>query len=80
MGVGAAHMTVRLADGRVLEQHVSAARGTPGSPPSRDDVEEKFQRLAQVVLPGERVSRLMATLRRLADLPDVGEIAALAAG
>jgi 2-methylcitrate dehydratase PrpD len=80
MGVGAAHMTVRLADGRVLEQHVSAARGTPGSPPSRDDVEEKFQRLAQVVLPGERVSRLVAALRRLADLPDVGEIAALAAG
>ena len=80
MAVDAARMTVRLTDGRVLEHHVSAARGTPGNPPSRDDVEEKFRRLAEVVLPAERVSRLAATLRRLVDLRDVGEIATLAAG
>jgi 2-methylcitrate dehydratase PrpD len=80
MAVGAAHMTVRLTDGRVLEQHVSAARGTPENPPSRDDVEEKFRRVARVVLPVDRVSRLVAALAGLVDLPDVGEVAALAAG
>ena len=63
MPVVAAHMTVRLTDGRVLEQHVSAARGTAQNPPSRDDVEEKFRRLAGVVLPAERVSGLVAALR-----------------
>jgi 2-methylcitrate dehydratase PrpD len=73
-------MTVRLTDGRVLEQHVSAARGTAQNPPSRDDVEEKFRRLARVVLPAERVSGLVAALRGLVELSDVGEIATLAAG
>jgi hypothetical protein len=33
-----------------------------------------------VVLPAERASRLVATLRRLVDLPDVGAIATMAAG
>jgi 2-methylcitrate dehydratase PrpD len=80
MPVVAAHMTVRLTDGRVLEQHVSAARGTAQNPPSRDDVEEKFRRLAGVVLPAERVSGLVAALRGLVELSDVGEIATLAAG
>ena len=59
---------------------MTAARGTPENPPSRDDVEEKFRRLAQVVLPADRVARLLATLRRLVDLRDVGEVATLAAG
>jgi 2-methylcitrate dehydratase PrpD len=80
MTMGAAHMTVRLTDGRVLEHHVSAARGTAENPPSRDDVDEKFRRLAQVVLPADRVTRLVTALRGLADLRDVGEIATLAAG
>jgi 2-methylcitrate dehydratase PrpD len=80
MAIAAAHMTVRLTDGRVLEHHVTAARGTPENPPSRDDVEEKFRRVAQVVLPADQVSRLVATLRRLVDLRDIGEIAMLAAG
>jgi 2-methylcitrate dehydratase PrpD len=80
MPIVAAHMTVRLRDGRVLEHHVTAARGTPEHPPSRDDVEEKFRRVAQVVLPADRVSRLLTTLRGLVDLRDVSEIATLAAG
>jgi 2-methylcitrate dehydratase PrpD len=80
MTMGAAHMRVRLRDGGVLEHHVSAARGTAENPPSRDDVEEKFRRLATVALPAEQASRLVATLRRLVDLPDVGAIAMMAAG
>jgi 2-methylcitrate dehydratase PrpD len=80
MAVGAAHMTVRLRDGGILEHHVTAARGTPENPPSREDVEEKFRRVAAVVLPADRVARLVTALRRLPDLPDVGDIATLAAG
>ena len=79
LGLGAARMTVRLADGRVLEQRVAAARGTADNPLSRDELEAKFRRLAEVVLPVERVARLAAMLRGLADVPDVANLAALAA-
>src|SRR6185295_6920025 len=41
-----ARMRVRLRDGRVLDEVVRAARGTPGHPVSCPEVEEKFRRLA----------------------------------
>jgi hypothetical protein len=47
---------------------------------TRGELEAKFRRLAEVVLPAERVARLVSALRGLADLPDVSEVAALAAG
>ena len=78
--MGAARMSVRLADGRVLEERVTAARGTPENPLTRDELEAKFRRLAEVVLPAERVTQLVTALRGLTDLPDVAELPALAAG
>ncbi|MGH7385685.1 MAG: hypothetical protein ACREKG_10925, partial [Candidatus Rokuibacteriota bacterium] len=80
LAVGAARMAVHLMDGRVLEAGVAAARGTPENPATREEVEAKFRRLAEVVLPAERVARLITTLRGLRDLPDVAAITALAAG
>ena len=80
LGVGAALMTVRLADGRVIEERVAAASGTAANPPSREVVEAKFRRLASVRLSADKVDGLAAALRRLADLPDVGQVARLAAG
>jgi 2-methylcitrate dehydratase PrpD len=77
MSMGAAMMTVRLADGRVIEERVTAARGTAENPLTREELERKFRDLAEVVLPAERVGRLVMTLRALADLPDVAELAAL---
>jgi 2-methylcitrate dehydratase PrpD len=79
MSIGAAAMTVRLADGRVLEERVAAARGTADNPLSAEEFEEKFRRLAAAVLPAERVDRLAADLRRFATLPDVAPLVALAA-
>jgi 2-methylcitrate dehydratase PrpD len=79
LGLGAARMSVRLVDGRTLEERVTAARGTAENPLTRDEVEEKFHRLAEVVLPARRVARLAAVLRDLAGLRDVAEVAALAA-
>jgi 2-methylcitrate dehydratase PrpD len=77
LGIPEARMRVRLRDGRVLDEVVRAARGTPGHPVSRQDVEEKFRRLAGVVLPAPQVGRLLETLRRLPTLPDVATLAAL---
>jgi 2-methylcitrate dehydratase PrpD len=77
LGIPEARMRVRLRDGRVLDEAVRAARGTPGHPVSRQDVEEKFRRLAGVVLPSGQVGRLLETLRHLPALADVGALAAL---
>jgi 2-methylcitrate dehydratase PrpD len=78
--IPAAHMTVRLADGRVIEERITAARGTPDNPGTRDDLETKFRRLAVTVLPAPRVAELTAALRGLAEARDVGRILALASG
>jgi 2-methylcitrate dehydratase PrpD len=78
LGIPAAHMTVRLADGRVIEERVSAARGTPGNPGTRDDLEAKFRRLAETVLPSPRVAELTVAMRGLAEAKDVAGILALA--
>jgi 2-methylcitrate dehydratase PrpD len=80
LGVGGARLTVRLTDGRVLEERVTAARGMPERPLTREELEDKFRGLAEVVLPAERVARLATALRRFGELPDVAEVAALAAG
>jgi 2-methylcitrate dehydratase PrpD len=76
--IPAAHMTVRLADGRVIEERITAARGTPDNPGTRDDLEAKFRRLAETVLPAPRVAELAAALRGLAEAKDVAGIVALA--
>jgi 2-methylcitrate dehydratase PrpD len=80
VGIGAAEVTITLKDGRVLQHRTTAARGTPGNPGTRDDLEEKFRGLAGVVLPAAQVETLVLALRRLPDVPDVAEIAALASG
>jgi 2-methylcitrate dehydratase PrpD len=72
-----ARMRVRLRDGRVLDEAVKAARGTPGRPVARHEVEEKFRRLAGVVLPAAQVGRLLETLGRLPTLPDVSTLLGL---
>ena len=80
LGIESATMTVRLTSGRVLEHRVAAATGTPENPGTRDDVERKFRRLAETVLPPERVRQLVTMLRGLTQLPDVARLAEAAAG
>jgi 2-methylcitrate dehydratase PrpD len=64
----------------VIEERVTAARGTPDNPGTRDDLEAKFRRLAETVLPAPRVAELTAALRGLAKAKDVAGILALASG
>jgi len=78
--IPAAQMTVRLADGRVIDERITAARGTPDHPGTRDDLETKFRRLAETVLPVPRVAELTAALRGLAEAKDVAGILTLASG
>jgi 2-methylcitrate dehydratase PrpD len=78
MGIAAAHdhpLRRRSHDRGSSER----GAGHPANPLTRDEVEEKFRRLAGVVLPPERVSRIETALRELADLPNMADLAALTA-
>ena len=78
MAVGATRMRVRLADGRVLEEHIKAARGTAENPQSQDELETKFRRLCEGVLPPDKVSGLVGALRGIEGLEDIRTLTALA--
>ncbi|PYM21072.1 MAG: 2-methylcitrate dehydratase [Candidatus Rokuibacteriota bacterium] len=79
MGIGTAHMTIRLADGSVIDEHVKAARGTAENPLTREEFEAKFRRLAAVVLPDTKIEQLVTGLRSFTTLADAGKLVALAA-
>ena len=79
MGIGTAQMTVRLADGSVIDEHVKAARGTAENPLTREEFEAKFRRLAAVVLPDTKIEQLVTGLRSFTTLADAGKLVALAA-
>ena len=78
--VGAARMTVHLAGGQWIEERVTAARGMPGNPLPRADLESKFRNLASAALPGDQIDRLLSILRNLPTLPNIATLASLAAG
>jgi 2-methylcitrate dehydratase PrpD len=72
-------MRVTLADGRIFEEHVKVARGNPGNPSSREELEEKFRALTGAVLPSDRVETLLSGIRSFPTLIDVGRLVALTA-
>lgn len=71
-------VTVRTVGGAELVERVEAATGTAGNPMSDDDLVGKFMDLAGLVLPREKVERLVEQVWRIEKLEDVGELVALA--
>jgi len=72
-------MRVTLTGGRVFEEHVKTARGNPGNPSSREELEEKFRSLAGSTIPRDRVEALITGIRAFPTLPDVERLVTLAA-
>ena len=66
-------MAIRLKDGRQLEGHLDAFRGTPEQPFSRTDVKAKFDNCARV-LDAARRERLFEALMALESVADVREL------
>jgi 2-methylcitrate dehydratase PrpD len=73
-------VTITLADGRKLVKRVSQAKGQPRNPLTVADMEVKFRDCAARVLPAERTESVLATVRTLETVPDVGALARLLAG
>ena len=71
----AAHLTVTLTSGKVIEKHVLHAIGSLERPMSDADLEAKFHHLADPVTGKAQAAKLIKLARGIEGLADVGEIA-----
>ena len=71
---------VQLKDGRTLQGTEAYARGSDMRFASEADIVEKFEQLAAVTLPRERVTRIRDLMLDLENVANAGELARLLAG
>ena len=71
----AAHITIKLEDGRLLEKHVEHAIGSLARPMSDKDLETKFRKFARGILSNAETDTLIKLCWSLDKLKDAGEIA-----
>jgi 2-methylcitrate dehydratase PrpD len=72
-------VTVSMKDGRRLEKFVEHAVGSVEHPMSDSDLEAKFSRLADGVLPPDRIGRLIDLCWKVETLKDAAQLARAAA-
>lgn len=74
----AAHVTITLTDGRVLEAHVEHATGSADNPLSDEGLDAKFRGLAEGVLPPGRIETLIEQCWSVGESADVADLPRLA--
>ncbi|OGA38052.1 MAG: hypothetical protein A3G24_05540 [Betaproteobacteria bacterium RIFCSPLOWO2_12_FULL_62_13] len=72
-----ARVKVRTKSGRLLEEMVLDAKGSPGAPFSNNEVDEKFRSLVADVVGAEKCERLVRVLRSIESLNDMAELPAM---
>jgi 2-methylcitrate dehydratase PrpD len=70
----ASRVEVTLKTGEVLISEVKAARGAPGNPATRADLEEKFSRCAQGRMDDDSAAELIDLMFRIDELDDLGRL------
>jgi 2-methylcitrate dehydratase PrpD len=68
-------VAITLAGGQVVRERQDRPRGGPDAPLTRAELEAKFRGNARLALPHARVERLVALVSRLADSPDLADLA-----
>ncbi|PLZ03519.1 MmgE/PrpD family protein [Burkholderia sp. WAC0059] len=72
---------LRLKDGRTLSGQIDYGKGSPQDPASFDDVVDKFEGCARYAgFPAAKAARIIATVRDLEKLDDVGVLTGLLRG
>ena len=69
------HVKIRLKNGRILEENQPYPRGGLESPLPPAEIEEKFRANAGLALPKEKIEKIVATIRKLEELPAIGTLA-----
>jgi len=65
---------IGLKDGRVLSRQVDQGPWEPGTPPSWDDVVEKYRSNAELVLPRDQVDKSIELVSKIEFLDDIREL------
>ena len=65
---------ILLNDGTSCEKKVIDVKGSPSNPMTREEIENKFSRLAGTVLPADKVEKIIFSLRNVEHLNDVNEL------
>src|SRR5690606_27105677 len=73
----AARIVIRTTDGREVSTEVLKPGGEPDTFPSWEELEKKFMSLAVPALGEEQAGRVAGTVRRLEQVPHIGEFTAL---
>ena len=68
------HVSVRLADGRVVEERQDHPRGGPDFPMSRDEIATKFLGNASLAIPDAQASDVIRMVGSLASHPDINAL------
>ena len=71
------HVRIAFDDGTVLEENQAHPRGGLESPLPPDEIDDKFRANAKMALPEKTVERIIATVRRLEQLPKIEELSSL---
>ncbi|MFH1626061.1 MAG: MmgE/PrpD family protein [Pseudomonadota bacterium] len=69
-----ARVSIRTRDGRRYEKHVTTPKGDPRNPLSREELEEKFMRLASKVVSTDKSRRIVEKIGVLEKLDNINEL------
>lgn len=72
---GEAHVSIQLADGRVVRRHVPHASGTADNPMTDEQLGRKFRLLTEPVFGQERAEGILEKIERLDTLASISELA-----
>jgi 2-methylcitrate dehydratase PrpD len=71
-------LTLKLKNGKTITGRADFAKGSPSNPMSYDDVADKFMGCAEgAKWPTDKAKRIIASVRRLESLGEIGELTAL---
>ena len=68
------HIMLRLDDGRVVEESQDHPRGGPDFPMTREELEAKFRGSAGLLLPSEKIGRIIGEVGGLAARPEIASL------
>jgi 2-methylcitrate dehydratase PrpD len=75
--LGCAKVIIHTKNGREYSAYIDAPKGYPQNPLTTQELEEKFKSLAFLVLPEDRVMKVLEIINVLENVSNVGELMAL---